>query len=118
MINEMHASNIFEAIDPATFSGRAILCSKNEHVDDINAKVVDRMEGIYQDYRSIDSADEDDRMIYPQEYLNTQNFGGLPPHLLRLKVGCIVMTLRNINKKKWSTQWNTAANHCNTQEHG
>jgi ATP-dependent exoDNAse (exonuclease V) alpha subunit len=34
---------------------------------------------------------------YPVEYLNSINCSGLPLHKLRLKVGCPVMILRNLN---------------------
>nr|GEU97982.1 DNA helicase [Tanacetum cinerariifolium] len=36
-------------------------------------------------------------MLYPIEHLNTFNLPGFPPHLLELKVGALVMLLRNVN---------------------
>ena len=32
---------------------------------------------------------------YPVEFLHTVETGGLPPHILHLKVGCVLMVLRN-----------------------
>jgi ATP-dependent DNA helicase PIF1 len=37
---------------------------------------------------------------YPQEFLQSLNFTGLPLHELRLKEGAIVMLLRNLNIKE------------------
>lgn len=50
------------------------------------------------------SADEVDRNSnhyhdIPIEYLNSISMGGLPPHILDLKIGCPVILLRNINPK-------------------
>ena len=52
---------------------------------------------------SIDRAvvDEcDDSINYTTEFLNSLNVAGLPPHMLTLKVGAIVILLRNINVKE------------------
>ena len=34
------------------------------------------------------------------EFLNSINLSGLPPHLLTIKVGCVMMLLRNLNPKR------------------
>ena len=41
-----------------------------------------------------DIADEADN--YPMEFINSLTPSGMPPHRLNLKVGCIVMLLRNL----------------------
>lgn len=43
----------------------------------------------------IDSDDPDDHHNFPVEYLNHQQPSGMPPYSLRLKVGAVVMLLRN-----------------------
>ncbi|OCT67511.1 hypothetical protein XELAEV_18038809mg [Xenopus laevis] len=48
----------------------------------------------------IDSEDESEKLNFPLEYLNTINPAGLPQHNLILKVGTIVMLLRNLNTKQ------------------
>jgi ATP-dependent exoDNAse (exonuclease V) alpha subunit len=48
-------------------------------------------------YHSFDSAVDDPHNYYPSEFLNTLNPSGLPPHVLKLKVGCPVILLRNID---------------------
>ena len=40
-----------------------------------------------------------DPTAYPTEFLNTLQINGLPPHLLKIKVGYPVMLLRNINAR-------------------
>ena len=84
MINGIFTTGNDLEIDPTTFNNRAILAPKNEDVDDINAKIVSRMDGENVQYRSIYSAENEGDFVYPTEFLNSQNFGGLPPHLLNL----------------------------------
>ncbi len=57
----------------------------------------------YQNYawlsqRAIDSiTNPDDVVNYPTEFLNSLELPGFPPHNLQLKVGSVVMILRNLN---------------------
>ncbi len=89
--------------DAATMSKRAILCPKNEHARLINDEVLARLEGPVRTYRSIDRVraepgdDEDALQVqYPPEFLHSLNPSGLPPHALHLKIGAVVMALRNL----------------------
>ncbi len=53
------------------------------------------------EYYSIDSIESDDDQEisnFPVEFLNSINISGLPPHLLKLKVGSVVMLIRNLSK--------------------
>lgn len=47
----------------------------------------------------MDSTDKTktDEIIYPTEYLNSQNPSDLPPYELKLKVNTIIMLLRNLS---------------------
>ena len=51
-------------------------------------------------YFSADSVDDlasdHDASMYPPEYLHTLSPSGMPPHELKLAVGCPVMCLRNL----------------------
>jgi hypothetical protein len=46
---------------------------------------------------SFDTAVDDPNNYYPSEFLNTLTPNGLPPHVLKLKIGCPIMLLRNID---------------------
>nr|XP_043615266.1 uncharacterized protein LOC122587219 [Erigeron canadensis] len=76
---------------------RAILSTKNENVDEINDELIDRFCGQEQIYYSFDEAEDDVNNYYPVEFLNSLTVAGLPPHGLRLKIGCPVILLRNID---------------------
>jgi len=52
-------------------------------------------------YKSIDSVtNQDDVVNYPMEFLNSLELPGLPPHNLQLKVGSVIIKLRNINQPR------------------
>ena len=76
---------------------RVILSTKNEHVHELNNLMIDRFAWDEQHYYSFDVAEDDDSNRFPGEFLNSLNPSGLPPHLLRLKIGCPVILLRNID---------------------
>lgn len=76
---------------------RAILSTKNEYVDDINNLMIDRFPGEDQIYYSFDSAEDDNSSNYPTKFLNSLKPSGLPPHVLKLKLGCPIILLRNID---------------------
>jgi ATP-dependent DNA helicase PIF1 len=48
-------------------------------------------------YHSFDSAVDDPHNYYPPEFLNTLTSNGLPPHVLKLKISCPIVLLRNID---------------------
>jgi len=67
-------------------------------VDHINELILDQFLGDCVTCFSIDSVAEfDQQALYPVEYLNSLNLGGLPPHKLILKVGAPIMLLRNMD---------------------
>ncbi|XP_013691111.2 uncharacterized protein LOC106395105 [Brassica napus] len=88
--------------EPKFFQERAILCPTNEDVDKINQHMLDSLDGeerIYSSSDSIDASDKfgkSDQALTP-DFLNTIKVSGLPNHSLRLKIGCPIMLLRNID---------------------
>uniref|UniRef100_A0A0A9ASL3 DNA helicase Pif1-like 2B domain-containing protein n=1 Tax=Arundo donax TaxID=35708 RepID=A0A0A9ASL3_ARUDO len=48
-------------------------------------------------YHSFDCAVDDHHNYYPSDFLNGLTPNGLPPHILKLKINCHVILLRNID---------------------
>jgi hypothetical protein len=63
----------------------------------INMKMIGRFHGDEMVYHNFDCAVDDPHNYYPKEFLNTLTPNGLPPHVLKLKIGCPVILLRNID---------------------
>ena len=84
---------------PYLLYNRAILATRNVTVDDLNQQILDAMPGQSLSLIStdtVDESDEDDQLFQnTPEYLQTINPSNFPPAKLSLKVGCIVMLLRN-----------------------
>jgi hypothetical protein len=84
------------------FAKRTILTSRNDDVDDINDEMLKSFPGEEKLFMSADSAKNnpengEGELLYPVEYLNNINCSGMPLSKLKLKVGCPVMVLRNLN---------------------
>jgi ATP-dependent DNA helicase PIF1 len=78
-----------------------IFAPKNEHVDFLNHKILSNIiPGEITTYKSIDSVicdDPEECLHFPTEYVNSITPSGMPPHELNLKIGAVVMLLRNLN---------------------
>lgn len=88
-------------------SERAILTPTNQTVGRLNAIIVDKIPGEAVSYYSLDEAedfggtDAQKNAAFPIEYLNSISIAGMPPHELKLKVGVVVMLIRNLNQTLW-----------------
>ncbi|XP_076895734.1 uncharacterized protein LOC143548453 [Bidens hawaiensis] len=88
---------------PLTLSGKAIVCTTNEIVHEINTIVHNMGPRTGMSYLSTNSivpnagTDADSDALYPSEYLNMLNFRGLPPHRLELKMNSHLILLGNLN---------------------
>nr|GEZ78541.1 DNA helicase [Tanacetum cinerariifolium] len=88
---------------PKGLQKKVIVCSKNEIADTINAKVLALLNQEQRVYLSSDEATPHGNdggkteLLYPNKYLNSLKFAGLPPHKLELKVGAPIILLRNLN---------------------
>jgi ATP-dependent DNA helicase PIF1 len=83
--------------DSNYITSRTIMSTKNDCVDRINMKMINKFEGDERVYRSFDEAVDDPNNYYPSEFLNTLTPNGLPPHVLKLKKNCPDILLRNID---------------------
>lgn len=107
--NESIVDAIFPTIiTPETISSiadRAILTPKNDDALKINEDVLLRIKTEAKTYYSVDSIQDDqenidEHAVYPIEFLNSITPGGMPPHQLNLKIGAVVILLRNIDPAK------------------
>lgn len=80
---------------------RAILAPMNEQVNSTNSVLLSKIPCNSKTYFSIDNMiDTDQSVKYPIEFLNSIEHSGLPPHKLELKVGALIMILRNLEPPK------------------
>ena len=85
-------------VDTAWMAERAILAPTNKEVDEVNNYIIQKIPGEQIDFMSIDST-EDGSTEFTPEFLNTIEISGLPPHLLKIKKGAMVILLRNMDAK-------------------
>ncbi|CAL1385747.1 unnamed protein product [Linum trigynum] len=88
------------------FDGRAILAPHHDMVSALNHYVLEQYPGEVMTYFSSDSIDMDpgnQNIIdsdYSTEFLNSLKIGNFPEHELKLKLGCPVILLRNIDQSR------------------
>jgi len=106
LITEIYGEHLLPE-QSALISKSAILTSKKDNVHKLKNDILNRLEGFEGIYSSLDSivddsAQELERLadLYPTEFLNSRNPLGIPLDNLKLKVGAIVMLLRNLNYKQ------------------
>ena len=101
LIDEIFGETI-NCYDPE-FSNSIILALTNDDVIKINADILDKLSGEKRTFLSIDTIDVNDTSnnsdFIPIEFLNSLVPNGLPLHKLELKIGAIVILLRNLNDK-------------------
>jgi ATP-dependent DNA helicase PIF1 len=83
--------------DSNYITSRAILSTKNDCVDRINMKMINKFQGEERVYHSFDEAVDNPNNYYPSEFLNTLMPNGLPPRVLKMKKNCPIILLRNID---------------------
>uniref|UniRef100_A0A2S2Q5R1 DNA helicase Pif1-like 2B domain-containing protein n=1 Tax=Sipha flava TaxID=143950 RepID=A0A2S2Q5R1_9HEMI len=88
--------------DHVWLSERVILAAQNVDVNEINFQIQNKIAGELMTYKSIDSVtDQDDVIDYPTEFSNSLELPGLPSHNLQLKIGSVIIMLRNINQPRF-----------------
>lgn len=104
MISTIYPDFVENLNNPKYWSERAILTPVNQTVSHLNSLIVDKIPGDSFSYFSVDTADDfggtesDLNRAFPPEYLNSISIPGLPSHELKLKVGVVVMLMRNLNQ--------------------
>jgi ATP-dependent DNA helicase PIF1 len=97
LIDDIYPSLNENMSNTSYITSRAILTTRNDWVDMINMRMIDRFQREQMMYHSFDTVVDDPNNYYPSEFLNTLTPNGLPPHVLKLKIGCPIMLLRNID---------------------
>ncbi|RCN29467.1 hypothetical protein ANCCAN_24774 [Ancylostoma caninum] len=73
----------------------------NDGVNKIDTEIQNQLRGPAATYESIDTVvDREQAVCYPTEFLNSLESPGMPPHRLVLKVGSLIMLLRNMDPPK------------------
>lgn len=82
-------------------SSRAILAAKNCDANVMNWTIQNQIPGELYSYKSIDRVENEDEAVnYPVEFLNSLDLPGMPPHHLRVKIGSVIIMLRNLHAPK------------------
>jgi ATP-dependent DNA helicase PIF1 len=76
-----------------------ILCTRNDYVDETNARMINRFPSKAMMFYSFDSVDDDEHNNYPQDFLNSITPNGLPPHKLRIEMNCSLIVLCNLDPR-------------------
>jgi hypothetical protein len=89
------------AIRPEELGKKAILTPLNDIVDATNTIIVDMLPGQQHTFYSCDEMKDFDDPDYrvPTEFLHSLTPSNTPPHELSLKVGTVVMIMRNLDQE-------------------
>ena len=83
------------------WASRCIVTPRHTSVDFLNARMLARMPGATIPCYSVDRLSEESvHLQLGVEFLNKQSMPGFPPHKLDLKVGAVVMLLRNLDRSR------------------
>ena len=85
------------------FLEHAILAPHNEDVRQTNQKILNKMTGreiVYHSADSIENEGENVRDDIPEDFLRSLEPSSLPPSELKMKIGCPLMLLRNLDPGK------------------
>ena len=101
--NASITTSMYHGVSPDQFVSRVVLTPTNEDSLAVNEEVLQLLPGEEKIYDSADevvSDGDDETDQYTVEFLNSITPSGMPPHRLKLKVGAVVMLLRNLDLKK------------------
>ena len=79
----------------------SICCLTNSAVDEHNAAVLNKMQGKLLEFYSFNQMSSEDvgshhRGLLSTDFMSQINQPGVPPHILRLKIGCVCTVERNL----------------------
>jgi ATP-dependent DNA helicase PIF1 len=103
IVHAIHPDLLKNMFIPNFFQNRAILAPTLEVVEKINSYILSLIPGDFKEYLSCDTISKCDKDAFidqrwiTTEFLNDIECSGLPNHRLILKVGVLVMLLRNLD---------------------
>ncbi|GBL82077.1 hypothetical protein AVEN_50637-1 [Araneus ventricosus] len=100
---EIIYSENFNDMEVEQLAMRVILAPTNKKTLEMNRSIIAKLQDEPHTFYSSDSIiseDQNDLRNYPSEFLHDLTPSGMPPHVLMLKKGVIVMLLRNLNPKQ------------------
>ena len=99
LISLIYPNIVVQSKPDSFYLDRAILSTTNDAVDEVNTKILDLFFGEEVTLLGFDSVvDTVNGQDYPIEYLNFMKISGLPLAHLKLKKGCPLMLLRNMDQ--------------------
>uniref|UniRef100_A0A0R0HCZ1 ATP-dependent DNA helicase n=1 Tax=Glycine max TaxID=3847 RepID=A0A0R0HCZ1_SOYBN len=90
--------------NPDFFKSRAILTSTNETIEEVNDYILSLIPGEQMEYLSSDYIEKSETIdnwhfqSITTEFLNSLNTSGLSNHRINLKIGSLIMLLRNLDQ--------------------
>ncbi|PIA30416.1 hypothetical protein AQUCO_05600100v1 [Aquilegia coerulea] len=99
LINEIFPNMSTNAFDRSFITGKALIPPRNRNVDILNHQIIQLFPGQAHTYYSFDFVENDTNNLYQPEFLHSISPGELPPHKLTLKVGALIILLRNLDPK-------------------
>ncbi|CAA0385757.1 putative DNA helicase [Arabidopsis thaliana] len=102
LLKEVYGEYFAKSYNPDFCHDSAILCHRDDDVDQINDYMLSLLPGEEKECLSTDSISPspNDDMFVPLEVLNSIKVPGLPDFKLRLKVGAPVMLLRDLDPSR------------------
>jgi len=98
LVKSIFGDNLSNVDGNQTLAHKVILASKNDDVLALNEKSLRECKTCYS-ADEIMTEDDTAHRRFPKEFLHKQTPPGMPPHVLKLKVGAIVMLLRNMSQR-------------------
>ena len=100
MEKESTVEKTFGVAEEGDYAKRTIFTSTNIDSLAINEQVLERLPGDVKFLLSADAIETDDLNEinnFPVKYLNSLTPSGMPVHCLKLKIGAVIMSLRNLD---------------------
>jgi hypothetical protein len=114
LVEQLYGDINFNTITVQQLKEGTVLSVTNEDSLELNNQVLDRMpreETVYKSVDTVASQEPSGHLAYTEEFFNSLIPTGMPPHELKLKVGAVIMVLRNL------MQWNKINNYASTKTH-